>query len=204
MKEVIDFFNKTGTKTIGFNLLLNAKYKKFPKVSPYDANNFLLKAAEKAKNCGIYEDRIRRKIEAFKKEGKVYFKDCGAAGNQLVFFPNGNMGVCQAYLGTNEHIVGNISTSSPQEIVNSPILKKWAKRSPVNIEVCKYCPAIGICGGGCVFNAEITTGDMFDIDKSFCIHSNMVLDWLLKKSIKNTLKIKESVNLKDVSYRYVR
>lgn len=65
---------------------------------------------------------------------------------------------------------------------------KWVKRYPLNNKECKNCPAIGVCGGGCIFNAEVNYGDINMRDKAFCIHTNKILNWMLINSIKEKLK----------------
>ena len=39
--------------------------------------------------------------------------------------------------------------------------------------------ALGICGGGCPFQAEITTGSIWGLDERFCVHAKMTLEWLI-------------------------
>ena len=146
---------------------------------------------------------MQRKVKAFNQLEKPHFKDCGAAGNQIVFYPNGEIGVCQAYLGCREHIIGNIKKDfkDPLKILESKTMKKWNDRYPLNMQECIFCPAIGICGGGCMFNAEILNGDINSIDKPFCVHTIKSLNWLLKKSIGERLKTKD-IFIRDISFMF--
>lgn len=204
LKENILYFKKLGAGGVGFNTLLNAKNNKIPFLSINKSNDNLIEASYFANKNKIYEDRMQRKIKAFNKTEIPRFKDCGAIGNQLVFYPDGNIGVCQAYLGCKKPLVGNVSKDkkNPLKILKSPILNKWSNRQPVNMKECMYCPAIGICGGGCAFNAEIKFGELMKRDKTFCIHTHKILDWLLIKSTKEKLRT-EDVYIKNISFMFI-
>jgi len=80
-------------------------------------------------------------------------------------------------------------------------MKQWAMRQPINMKECKYCPAIGICGGGCAFNAEIKFGSLNKKDKTFCVHTHKIFDWLLKCSIQEKLKT-DDIYIKDISFMF--
>jgi uncharacterized protein len=166
LNKNVDHFIKLGAKSIGFNILLNARYNKIPLVSLEKLNDELLEASFKSNVLGYYEDRIKRKINAF--NGIPRFKDCGGVGNQLVFFPNGDISTCEAYLCNPKSIVGNISNLSISSIKNNIILKKWTKRYPLNMDECVYCPSLGICGGGCPFNAETVSKNIYQ-GLTFCV-----------------------------------
>lgn len=108
LKENIKLFKKMGSGGVGFNLLLKAKNTKLPYVSINKSNDKLIEASKLANKLKLYEDRIQRKVKAFNKSSCPQFKDCGAPGNQLVFYPEGDIGVCQAYLGCERPLLGNI------------------------------------------------------------------------------------------------
>jgi len=198
--ESANHFIELGTSSIGFNILLNARYSDIPLIPLTILNENLLKASKKVNDLGFYEDRIQRKVNAF--NGLPRFKDCGGVGNQLVFFPNGDIGVCEAYLCNKKSKIGDIKSFTVEEIEKNPIVKYWTERYPLNMEECLYCPALGICGGGCPFNAEtISKGDIYQRDKPFCVHTEMVLNWLLKKSIKEKTG-KDNVYIRDISFMF--
>ena len=44
---------------------------------------------------------------------------------------------------------------------------------------CYECEALGICGGGCPANAKIVDGSIWEVDRRFCVHSKMTLEWLI-------------------------
>lgn len=203
--ENLKLFSDLGAEGVGFNILLNAKQKSIPYLSINEGNNALISAFDYAVSIGFYEDRIQRKLKAFNGDSYPHFKDCGAVGNQLVFYPNGDIGVCQAYLGCNKRpIVGNVKTHKKKslDVLKSEAMTIWAKRHPLNTPDCIYCPALGICGGGCIFNAEILTGDLTKRDKSFCVHTLKILNWLLTNAIKQELK-NEDIYFNDISFIHI-
>lgn len=59
-------------------------------------------------------------------------------------------------------------------------------RSPLNMPECQDCPALGICGGGCPYQSELEMGSIWALDKRFCIHAKMTLEWLIWDLFKQT------------------
>jgi len=200
LSSCISFFKEVSAEGMGFNLLLDAKFKEIPKLSNLEANEALFNSFGDAEKAGFFESRVGRKLVPFNNPGKVHFRDCGAYGNQLVFFPNGDIGVCQGYLGYRKHLLGNVKTSSPKEVSNSTTLQDWVSRVPLNRLECRYCPAIGVCGGGCIFNSESSQGSIFKRNKTFCMHTMMSLDWLIRSSLERRLGKK--VYFKEISFMF--
>jgi uncharacterized protein len=88
-------------KGMGFNILLENKRN----LSDEEYDNYSRETAEELIECfklarskGIYEDRIMRRVKNFVEKTPVY-SDCGGCGLQVVVAPNGDIGVCQAFLG---------------------------------------------------------------------------------------------------------
>lgn len=202
LKENIIFFKTLGARGIGFNPLLDAKFNKIIFPSLYDTNKKLFEAFLQSENQNFLESRIGKKLKSFNNPGSVHIKDCGAYGNQLVFFPNGDIGICQASLGFRKNILGNIFSSTVEEVKNSDILKKWTNRTPLNYKKCLNCPAIGICGGGCAFSSEILYENIEKRNKKFCMHTLMTLDWFIENSLKRQLG-SDSIYFKDISFMFL-
>ncbi|MDA3836556.1 MAG: SPASM domain-containing protein [Nanoarchaeota archaeon] len=200
LKENVEEFIKINTKSIGFNILLNSRYEKNFSMSLNKINDKLIEASSLANQKGYYEDRVQRKVRAF--NGRTRFKDCGGVGNQLVFFPNGDISTCEAYLCNRESKVGNIKNTDISEIEKNKVVDYWTKRYPLNMEECLLCPSIGVCGGGCPFNAEtISKNGIYERDKPFCVHTDKILSWLLKKSVEEEIGQKDPY-IRDISYMY--
>ena len=76
---------------------------------------------------------------------------CGAMGyctGQLVVEGNGNCYPCDFYCD-DAHLLGNIRTASLEEMSNCPVMRKFVEESYSVDEICRSCPVIGLCRGGC-------------------------------------------------------
>jgi len=181
----IDDFNKTisvllnecKVTNLGFNLMITGG-EKLDHGYNERAAKFIISAFEIFREKGVYEDRIMRKVTNFV-EAKVWPFDCGATGgNQIVIAPDGSVGICHGFLAERKYFPTNIWDKS-FDIENNSVYKEWSMRSPLNMEECQSCSALGICGGGCPFQSEIEKGSIWELDERFCIHAKMTLEWLL-------------------------
>lgn len=184
-------YEKFGVKSIGFNIAIHQN----EKVIGMSEKEYGELVTQKLINCfkicrekGIYEDRIMRKVDAFV-DGYPYIYDCGAPGDQFVISPEGLVGVCQAYCGNKKYFV---PMDDVQDVRNHPIWKTWKSRSPLYQRQCYSCISIGICGGGCPYNAELKTGSIWGIDETLCIHSKGSVEFLIKDLYQQTLKNKSA------------
>lgn len=135
-----------------------------------------------------------RKVDSFVKS-EIYAFDCGAAGGgQIVIAPDGQVGICHGYLGSRKHFATTVDdeTFDPR---NDPVFIEWSRRSPLNMDACRECPALGICGGGCPLNADFEEGSIWGLDKRFCVHCKTTLEWLIwdlyKQMINKTSSVTE-------------
>jgi len=176
--SVVDFLLKLEPSSIGFNILLgggsNPPYSEYNK----DAAAFLIDAFKQFRKRGLYEDRMMRKVKAFS-SSQVYPFDCGASGgNQVIFSPSGQVGVCHGYLESKKDFPTTIQNFD-FDPSKDPIFQKWAQRTPLRMPECQTCEALGICGGGCPMNAERNLGSIFCLDERFCLHAKETLRWLV-------------------------
>lgn len=166
-----------GVASVGFNLLLQApNTPRLPHAYAERAAEKLISCFKLAREHGIYEDRIMRKVKSFV-DGEIYYYDCGGCGQQLVVSPDGHVGVCQAYCGTRRNFVPLTEDLDPD---SHPLWMEWRRRSPIGIEKCRDCIALGNCGGGCAFSAEIQGGSIWELDESFCHFSKEVVRFLVR------------------------
>ena len=177
-EDVIEFIDEIKPKSIGFNILMtNSTFEPYENYNE-EAANFLIKAFKKFRKENLYEDRIMRKVKSFVKS-EVYPFDCGATGaNQVVFSPSGQVGICHGYLQDKKFFPSNVDelTFIPSK---NKVFAEWGKRSPLNMQECHGCPALGICGGGCPMNAERDSGSIWDLDERFCLHAKKTLEWMV-------------------------
>ena len=173
--ELLQWLEASGTRNVGFNLVT--------KPAPdYDSPDYhqrgtelLIRAFERFRETGVYEDRIMRKLSAFV-ERRVYPFDCAACGGtQLVVSADGKVGLCPAFLGSGKTFVGDVydETFIPEQ---HQVWHEWSMRSPLNIPECTNCSCLGICGGGCPAN---NPNDIWEVGQGFCAHSRTILNWLI-------------------------
>jgi len=129
-----------------------------------------------AREVGVYEDRIMRKAKSFMNK-RIHAYDCQALGAQLVCSPDGQLGICHEGIGTKQFFFDKVSKKF--DFHNNVIIKEWKQRTPLNMPQCFACPAIGICGGGCVYGSWLRNGSIWSVDDRFCIHSLTTLKWLI-------------------------
>lgn len=164
---------------VGFNLLMDKSCKDSEDKNYADrAADFMIKSFKVFREEGLYEDRMMRKSRSFV-SGTLKLFDCAAAGgNQIVILPDGQIGICQAFIGSKKYFVSNVFDPffDPKK---SPDYLDWSRRTPFNMNECLTCKGIGICGGGCPSNAYNSNGSIWAIDKKFCSHNLKTLDFLI-------------------------
>ena len=77
-----------------------------------------------------------------------------------------------------KHFITDIYDADFDPVV-SPVYKEWQKRSPLYMEECYDCPALGICVGGCVINTERKFGTIHRPDPRFCKQTGSILEKIL-------------------------
>ncbi|MCK6462433.1 MAG: radical SAM protein [Candidatus Pacebacteria bacterium] len=177
MPEILNWLiNDMGIKGMGFNPLI--EYRGFKIADDAYAIKIaenLIKCFKIARDKNIYEDRMMRKVKAFV-IGYFYDRDCSAIGRQIVFGPNETVGVCMTYYASGKYFVRFDKHFDP---FTNPVWIEWGKRMPLNMPKCLGCEALGICGGGCPFNADMRNGGIWELDDFFCEHSKKTLEWLI-------------------------
>ncbi len=180
LEEILLWVHKTfGAMSIGFNILVDRQ----PELLGMTEEEYGKRVTEKLISCfkiarelGIYEDRIMRKVDAFIR-GYPYLYDCGAPGDQIVVTPAGMVGVCQAYGSTGKNFV---PLATLAHTADHPIWNQWRFRSPLYQKQCVDCIALGLCGGGCPYSADVRTGSIWGLDEVFCTHARGTVEFLLR------------------------
>ncbi len=163
-------------QTVNFNLLLDTADRMIDSDYTEKATRRMLEYFERARQVGLHEDRIMRKVRAIS-NGVLHPFDCRATGGQLAISPDGSLGVCHEGVGCKTFFFGKVS----RDFVFSanPTIQEWGKRSPLTMPQCFSCPSLGLCGGGCAYSAYLRHGTIWAIDDKFCKHSLTVLEWLI-------------------------
>jgi uncharacterized protein len=131
----VNLRNDLKVDSFGYNIPHYTKYND----SNVDIEKYteeLIKIFYYAKKEGIYIDQIARKLKPLLFE-TFRIMDCTAGGEQILFYPDGSTTNCVNY---------------PPLRGKSYDYQRWIKRTPIHRKYCRNCPAIGICGGGCLFD----------------------------------------------------
>ena len=181
LNSMVKLIKDYNIKGFGYNILLNKEDYKASEKYYEEASQFVIESFKALRSMGVYEDRIMRKLNSFA-HSQIHFSDCGAtAGGQLIFSPDGKVGICQGLLTEEE----NYATTVDDEnfiAKDNPMWQKWASLSPINNDDCIECEALGICGGGCPINARLSNPEkgLNCINKRQCIHSKSTLKFLIE------------------------
>jgi len=174
------FMDDVGISVFGFNILVDGG---LPEPA-FDLVKYSENVAEKMVNCfrlarqkGKQEERSFRLAKSFA-DGFIHYYDCSACGQQLVVDPRGRFGPCHAYLHSDKNF---FFPDHRFDAFSHPVWEEWRKRSPINMQQCQNCIALGICGGGCPYNAEARAGSIWEVDESFCPFARSMVTFLVKE-----------------------
>jgi uncharacterized protein len=168
-------------KGLGYNILLCSDNYQLPDEYYAEASQFILDSFQALRPLGVYEDRIMRKLNSFA-NAQIYFSDCGAtSGGQIVFSPEGKVGICHEMLAEKENFVTTVDDVD-FNAKEHPLWQEWANFTPIKNDECIDCEALGICGGGCPVNARKSnpTKGLHCIDERTCIHAKSTLQFLIE------------------------
>ena len=129
----VNLRNDLKVDSFGYNIPHYTKYND-SNVNIKKYTEELIKIFYYAKKEGIYIDQIARKLKPLLFE-TFRIMDCTAGGEQILYYPDGSTTNCVNY---------------PPLRGKSYNYRRWIKRTPIHRKYCKDCPAIGICGGGCL------------------------------------------------------
>ena len=177
-KEVLDYFINIGATNIGFNVILDNDIIQLNQDYDNNAAKFVATSHKTLSENHITENRTRRRLDVFKHKHPCFF-DCNAAGGrQIAIAPNGDVGICHEHIMDKKHFITTIYDTyfDPK---NSYEYQMWNKRSPLYIDYCLNCIALGICGGGCVINSERRHNSIFVPDLRFCKQTIQILKDIL-------------------------
>lgn len=176
LDELLTLHEKYQFKAVSFNLLLDTADRAVDPFYTEHATKRMLEYFEKAREIGLYEDRIMRKVRAISR-GVLHPFDCRATGAQLAISPDGSLGICHEGVGCKQFFFGEVRKDFI--FTKDPLIQEWGRRTPLTMTQCFGCPSLGLCGGGCAYSAFLRHGTIWAIDDKFCKHSLAVLDWLV-------------------------
>ena len=176
LDDMLALQKQYGFFTINMNPLLDTKAGTVSKAYMIKVSKRMIEYFVKAREQGVCEDRIMRKVRCFT-EKQVHPFDCQALGSQIVCSPDGKLGVCHEGVGMKDFFHSTVSVDF--DFHRNQTVLEWKKRTPLNMPQCYDCPAIGVCGGGCAYGAWIRNGSIWSVDTRFCVHSLATLDWII-------------------------
>lgn len=174
--EIISWLKECGVNNISYNMLHYTW-----KVSNWEdyyleATRFICKSYLKNKDC--IEGSIQSKINYLLQE-KFCFFGCSAIGKrQIVVKPNGDICICHGQFRDDNSTFSNIRDIDLYSIKYNENLDCWNSIIPLNNDNCLKCPALSICGGGCLLQTR-TLFNEDSIDKAMCIFNKKVLEFIL-------------------------
>ena len=181
LSSMVKLIQRYGIRGFGYNVLLKREDEMGGQEYYEAASQFIIDSFLALREQGVYEDRIMRKLNAFA-HSRIHFSDCGAtSGGQILFSPDGRIGICQGLMADSENYVTDIWDES--FLANEhPFWKEWASLIPIQSDECLSCEALGICGGGCPVNARLVNPErgLHCIDERSCVHSKKTLEFLLR------------------------
>ncbi len=176
-EEIVEFIQKLGIRTIGFNLLTRLKEpSEYEVPDPKQLAHHLFNAYLKANELHMFEDRIgNRRANYFFKE-LFHLYDCPAFGQLIFFSPSGTVGPCHAFYPSGEY---QIPIKDNLKVQEEPLFYKWLEIGTLKNKDCMRCPALGMCGGGCAYDIYVKTGQLGIKEDYFCTFQKEILKLLL-------------------------
>lgn len=127
----------------------------------------------------VYERRMNHKINAFL-DREILRSDCTGCGEQMSVSPDGQIGICQGYMGSRKTFSNSVFDTKYDPSEN-PVFIEWSQRSPLNMPRCYQCPSLATCGGGCPRNTDYINGSIWEVDSAFCYFAKKAQEWMIWK-----------------------
>lgn len=152
------------------------KYRKNPfQADPERVISALVETYIACRERGVYVDQVARRMRPFVSM-RPKLKDCMACGGKITATPWGMEGHCE--------YIAFLKGAAKRDLVELEILgnedEEWNRRSPVLKMDCQNCPALGVCGGGCPYNAFQLHGSLDALDEENCEQTRLLLEWMIE------------------------
>ncbi len=124
---------------------------------------------------GDYCEHMFRKLRPIiNKKPRIY--DCPACGGKMLVAPDGRIGVCEAHAAQQKYLVSSKDINAFNE------LRKIVRDiTPFNRSSCMDCLGLGVCGGGCFYDAEKSSGSIYGLDLRRCKQSQLIVKWAVER-----------------------
>jgi uncharacterized protein len=181
LEEIAHYFADNLKPTaVEFNMVRNIRFGLSPVgiKSLDDAFERIYGAHKVLAAKGIADNNFSRRILAFA-DKVVYSRDLTRCGDIFYVSPKGKIYMCDSHLGMRAETELSVG-SSLEDIKANHYVQEWFKRQPFNMPECGGCNAISICGGGCPYNAAVTSGSMHNKDEQACRLNGFVLNRIIR------------------------
>lgn len=110
---------------------------------------------------------------------------CGAGKNMLGFSNNGDIYICDDFIGDPEFKIGNVHDAPIDKLLaQSPVISKTLSRSRDNFKRCKDCIWKRLCGGVC-HSVDHYAGNDGELENEVCEFNKLMLPFLIEEFEKN-------------------
>lgn len=187
-EQIAYIFKQFKPASLGVNFIKNTKAKE-KSVFLIEGDVYartIYNIHKKYREDNLFMELLARKLFPFV-DRKYRLYDCGAShGTTINIDATGNVGICKSFL--------LLKTKFSEDSIYN-IIEDFKTRSPIYQRRCKKCPAQGICGNGCAYEAEFNRGKV--IDKRACRYVTEFFDLFVHDVFElNELKATEFINKK--------
>jgi uncharacterized protein len=184
LEDVTEYFSTVfKPHSIQFSLPLMIPEGDYSWFNIKDVTKVLISCYEIARKHCIIEGRIGVQVDAFVFE-RMRLYDCRSDPGEILLTPDGFISPSietSSYRSFCEQWEGN-----DFKLDKKPNFSYFARTTPLIIDECLDCPAIGVCGGGSHYNRLLRYGSIEKMDKDFCVYAKTVQKWLIDQVIKNS------------------
>jgi len=173
--NIVRLSKALGIRSFGLNLFHLAKTAKGKDLIIDEHISDYVRAWRYCRLAGIYIEHVARRIRPLV-EGRLRPRDCTACGGRAVVTPDGKLGICEALIGESSAF-REMSFLDAEE---DALFREWSTRTPLLWDDCRQCIALGLCGGGCAYNALFETGTIHAPDRYICAQSKALVIESLK------------------------
>jgi len=172
--RIIDLIQDLSPNDLMVNSCLHSTQTDNYRVDPDLFMDQLIKLICHLRTNGPYLEQVVRRFLPFVEQGLVY-NYCPAYGNKIVAGPDGAIGFCESFLQLDLYTLKDVSAPLTENIDYD----MWSKLPALYSPVCQKCAALGICGGGCKYDAYTWSGELFGQDIYFCRQQKKFLEWMI-------------------------
>lgn len=164
---------------------LSTLHMQYSGVNPYDVDieyvtDKMVNVFKLARNKKVYIEHLFRRIRPII-EHKVRIADCPSCGSKLLITPKKTITFCEAFMQDPKctFSINEFDLKTNEEY------NKWKSRTPLRIDSCHSCISLGVCGGGCPYDAYKRNNSILSMDEVRCKQSIILTKWCIEEIYEN-------------------